>query len=80
MKEENRMPTGPKSKRRPADAVGAPIKAEKIVIGEVGKMPNLKSGRRRYRKVGGAALVRSASPVQRKKTATQAALVRWSEK
>ena len=71
------MPKGPKGEKRPADAIGAAVKAAKIATGEIVDEPKRTSGRVRSGRAGGRARADALTPEKRTEIAKRAARARW---
>lgn len=72
---EEHMPTGPQGQKRPADVIGAAVMVARIATGE--QADNIKGGRVRSGKAGGAARAAALTPEQRSEIARKAAEGRW---
>lgn len=77
------MPTGPKGRKRPADAIGLAVMVGKIATGEIEDMP-VDDGKDPAAKAlgakGGKARASSMSPERRAEIAKKAAAKRWAKK
>ena len=74
------MPKGPKSEKRPADAVGAAVTVAKIAIGEI-EDESTDDGKNKAAqelgRLGGKARAEKMSPDKRSEIARRAAKARW---
>lgn len=69
------MTNGPQGQKRPASSIGAAVMVARIATGEI--EDNIKSGRVKSGKAGGAARAESLSSEQRSEIAKKAANARW---
>ncbi len=77
------MPKGPKGERRPADLIGAAVKAMRIATGEEEDAPPADSGKDAAAvsmgRRGGAARAAAMTPERRAEVARKAAATRWNK-
>jgi hypothetical protein len=74
------MPKGPQGQKRPADVIGAAIRAAKIATGEIEEdLPTVKSAAAELGSKGGKARAASLSKKKRSEIAKKAAAKRWKK-
>ena len=71
------MPIGPRGEKRPADANACAVAVARIATEEVEEVIQIKDGRIKSGKAGGAARAKKMSPQRRREVAQKAACARW---